>query len=49
MWVSRRVSGQHLIDVVDLARIAQALNCGVNDLLPRLDSNQQPFDYPHAA
>ena len=42
MWLSRRLSAQIVIDVEDLAALAKALRCEVSDLLPRLDSNQQP-------
>lgn len=45
-WVSRRVSqratGRSRITVDDLASLARVLGCSVQDLLPRLDSNQEP-------
>lgn len=44
-WMSRRLKGSRMIDVEDLALFAKALDVQVTDLLPRLDSNQQPFDY----
>ena len=44
-WVSRRLKGGRMIEVNDLARIASVLGVSVQDLLPRLDSNQQPSGY----
>lgn len=47
MWLSRRIKAARVaVDVSDLALIADALQCEVQDLLPRLDSNQQPSGYP---
>ena len=44
-WVSRRLHGGQVIDVGDLARFARALDVPITELLPRLDSNQQPFGW----
>lgn len=48
MYVSRRITKSDKrvpIDVEDLAKFAQVLDCSIADLLPRLDSNQQPSDF----
>lgn len=44
MYVSRRVRRRNPtpIDVNDLEKFAIVLRCGICDLLPRLDSNQEP-------
>jgi transcriptional regulator with XRE-family HTH domain len=44
VWVSRRIGRAHdvLIDMEDLALFAAALDVPPRDLLPRLDSNQEP-------
>ena len=44
-WVSRRLRGGQVIDVSDLSRFAKALDVPITALLPRLDSNQQPFGW----
>lgn len=50
IWVSRKLRGKTRITVEDVYAFADALDCEVAALLPRLDSNQQPFDYlPMAA
>ncbi len=41
-WVSRRVHARARLTVDDLVRIARVLGCSIHDLLPRLDSNQEP-------
>ncbi len=42
--VSRKLRGQNPWSVADLYAAAGALGVEVGELLPRLDSNQQPFD-----
>jgi len=48
VWVGRRLTQKSRtvpIDLVDLERIAAALDEPITSLLPRLDSNQQPAGY----
>lgn len=40
MWLSRRLRGANPIDLDDLARIADALDVHVSDLLPRADEGR---------
>jgi len=50
MWVNRRINSRGYrttaLDLNDIERIAGALGVAPTNLLPRLDSNQQPFGYP---
>jgi transcriptional regulator with XRE-family HTH domain len=43
LTVRRHLRGDSLPDVETLARYAAVLHVATDDLLPRLDSNQQPF------
>jgi len=43
--LSRKLAALYPFDTDELVRIAAVLRVEVTDLLPRLDSNQQPSDY----
>jgi transcriptional regulator with XRE-family HTH domain len=45
MALSRRLSGDVPISAAELLRISEVLDCRLSELLPHLDSNQEPFDY----
>lgn len=47
--VGRHMRGDTPMTVRQLMRYAQAMGCDPASLLPRLDSNQQPFDLPIGA
>lgn len=44
--LSRKLRGEVVWTVEDLVRIAAVLDVEPGELLPRLDSNQQPSGYP---
>ena len=44
-YMSRRAKGEMPFDVTDLERLAKLLDVPVTQLLPRLDSNQEPAGY----
>ena len=46
MSMSRRMNGHLPFGVDELAVVANALGVPVEQLLPHLDSNQKPADYP---
>lgn len=48
MYVSRRMRGDVPWNVAELAEVARLLDCRMEDLLPRLDSNQKPAGCGHA-
>jgi DNA-binding Xre family transcriptional regulator len=43
--VAKRVRGDLAWSLDELDMLAKVFRCSVTDLLPRLDSNQQPSDY----
>lgn len=45
MALSRRLAGDVPISAAELVKIAGALGCRPEELLPHLDSNQEPFGY----
>lgn len=47
--VSKKLRGSTAWFATELITVADALGTSVEELLPRLDSNQKPFDYRSAA